>query len=695
MFQFAGRTRASWFDNAFLWAQLTLTDDDPGTFDPDFWLDYFKKIKAQGILLSMGGYIAFYPSKLPFQYVSPNVRDGFDAAGYLIEGCRKMDMAVVARIDPHAIHEQQKKEHPKWFFVTEDGEQRPHWSMPGAWVTCALGEYNHDYVTEIIREIATDYGVDAVFANRWAGSGICFCDTCRENFLKSTGMELPRTRLLSDRAYRAYLDFSHDILLKLSSHWNEAIRKINPLACFIPNSGLDIRKIGEISPVLFADKAGRPKNMPLWINGRSAKELRAVAGMKPIEAIFSVGLAPYRWKDSTQEDNELRLWVSEGVAQGMRPCFAKFHGKNYDDRWMDSVKDLYLRYAKWEPYLHNTENLARVALVYSRETVMYYGGGDAWRNVDDHILGAYQALLEGRVPFEMAHAGFLSDPRFLSKFKTLILPNTACLSDSQCAGIREFVYSGGGVLATLETSLYDEKGKRRGNFGLSDLFGVDCAGTVEGPLKNSYLRLDGRHPVASGFEGAQRIVNGQFRLPVRENTAFPEKPVTYIPPYPDLPMEEVYPREEPTGYAELYIRKFGKGRIAYFPWDIERIFWELLHSDHRLLFINAVNWVTGEQPYVVLEGKGFFDISVWKQERSVTVHLVNMSNAMIMRGAVRELLPSAPQKLKLELPGGCRVQSVYLLSEGEKERPFTMDKGKLEIEFPPFLDHEIAVIRLQ
>ena len=24
------------------WAQLTLVEDDPGKFDPEFWLDYFR-----------------------------------------------------------------------------------------------------------------------------------------------------------------------------------------------------------------------------------------------------------------------------------------------------------------------------------------------------------------------------------------------------------------------------------------------------------------------------------------------------------------------------------------------------------------------------------------------------------------------------------------------------------------------------
>jgi hypothetical protein len=38
----------TWFDRPMRWAQLTLVENDPGNFDPEFWLSYFKKIHADG-----------------------------------------------------------------------------------------------------------------------------------------------------------------------------------------------------------------------------------------------------------------------------------------------------------------------------------------------------------------------------------------------------------------------------------------------------------------------------------------------------------------------------------------------------------------------------------------------------------------------------------------------------------------------
>ena len=62
-----------------------------------------------------------------------------------------------------------------------------------------------------------------------------------------------------------------------------------------------------------------------------AKELRASIGMKPLGGIFSVGVEEqYRWKDSVQSEAEIRVWVAEGTANGMRPWFTKFSGVLYD-----------------------------------------------------------------------------------------------------------------------------------------------------------------------------------------------------------------------------------------------------------------------------------------------------------------------------------------------------------------------------
>ena len=59
-----------WVDRPMRWAQLTLVEDDPGKFDPQFWLDYFKRTRSDAVTLSAGGCVAYYPTQIPFHHRS-------------------------------------------------------------------------------------------------------------------------------------------------------------------------------------------------------------------------------------------------------------------------------------------------------------------------------------------------------------------------------------------------------------------------------------------------------------------------------------------------------------------------------------------------------------------------------------------------------------------------------------------------
>ena len=307
----------------------------------------------------------------------------------------------------------------------------------------------------------------------------------------------------------------------------------------------------------------------------------------------------------------------------------------------------------------------------------------------------YQALIEARIPFEKVHDHLL-DTAHLDPFKLLILPNIAALSAEQCQALKDYVQRGGSLLSTFETSLYDQWGVKRKDFGLSELFGVSWKGKLEGPMQNSYLGLNPDpasekfHPVLAGLEDATRIINGVWRLEVEPLGQFPS-PVTLIPSYPDLPMEDVYPRVPRTTIRELYLREQGMSRIVYFPWDIDRTFWEVLDVDHGRLLGNAIECATNEERPVTVTGPGILDVSFWRQKESMTVHLVNLTNPMMMKGPFRELIPLAAQQVKVRLPQGKKPRKVQLLCSGEVSR--TSEEAEvLTILVPSILDHEVVAI---
>ena len=375
----------------------------------------------------------------------------------------------------------------------------------------------------------------------------------------------------------------------------------------------------------------------------------------------------------------------------------KFSGVLYDRRWLPAVERIYDWHFRHERYLRNDAPLARVGVLFSEQTSAYHPGIGPGDRAEDHVLGMYHALVEARVPFEFVHEAVLA-PDQLDRFKLLILADAAALSAAQCSAIRAYVARGGSLLATFASSLYDETGQRRDDFGLADVFGVSFDGRVDGPMQNSYLNLDpdastGRHhPVLDGLGDTTRIINGVFRLAVRPTMAFPS-PVTLVPSYPDLPMEDVYPRVPRTDTREMYLRDLGPNRVVYFPWDIDRTFWEVMCVDHGRLLANAVRWATNEPAPVEVAGPGLLDVTIWRQRSSITVHLVNLTNPMMMKGPLREMTPAGTQRVTVRLPAGSRAQKVQLLTAGTTPRVETTG-STLVVTVPSIECHEVVAIDL-
>jgi hypothetical protein len=680
------------FDRAMRWGQLAFVENDPGRYDRGFWLDYFRRTHLDAVTLSAGGVVAFYPTRVPFHHRSGWMKEGTDPFGDLTADCRRLGMIVVARVDPHAVYQDACDAHPEWIAVDDKGARRRHWANPELWVTCALGPYNFEYMPAILREIATGYDVQGLFANRWAGHGTCYCESCRRLFKTASGRELPGPAP-EDPARRPYILWRRQRLIELWDLWDAEIRAARPGARFIPNGPPGLESARR-APFLAIDNQARRGLTPPWAFGRSAKQYRAVMGAAPVAGLFSVGVEePYRWKDSVQAGPEVRIWALEGIANGLRPWFTKFSAVLYDHRWLRTVEDLFAWHQRYERYLRNEAPLARVGLVYSEQTRDFYGKGEPETRVDDHLKGMYHALIEARIPFEMVHDARL-EAADVDRYRLLLLPNVAALSDDQCGRLASYVGRGGSLLATFETSLYDETGAPRRDFGLRDVFGVSFEGEVERRLQNSYLALDhgARHPLLAGLEDAPRVINATQRVRVRPLAGFPS-PVTLIPSYPDLPMEHVFPRGPGTDERQVYLRELGRSRVVYFPGDLDRTFWDVLSADHGRLLANAVDWATGEERPVTVTGAGLLDVTVWRQKDSLTVHLVNFTNPMALKGPFREFVPVGPLTVRLRLPEGARARRVQLLSSGATVAAEEA-AGVLTVTVPSVRDHEAVAVDL-
>ena len=213
-------------------------------------------------------------------------------------------------------------------------------------------------------------------------------------------------------------------------------------------------------------------------------------------------------------------------------------------------------------------------------------------SMQQYMDAVYSALLEGRFLFDFVHEDRLQLER-IKKYAALILPNTALLSDEQCRQLREYVSQGGSLLATFETSMYNERNERRDDFGLADVFGIHAAGPVIGRLGNAnpYMaRIERPHPILDGFTDTHWIAGAEFRVPLKPV----DNPVlTVVPGYTAYPPELSYPPVSHTDEPAVVLRERGASRLAYFPGDIEPTMWLSGHTDLSRLLVNTIRWVAG------------------------------------------------------------------------------------------------------
>ncbi len=166
------------------------------------------------------------------------------------------------------------------------------------------------------------------------------------------------------------------------------------------------------------------------------------------------------------------MWMNETVASGMVPWYhfiGAEDGLGADRRWQEPGRRYFNWLARHDQHFKNKRSIANIAVVMGQRTQMFYQSPGKIDSTFD-VEGLYYALLEGRFLFDFVHEDDL-DAENLKKYKVLLLPNTALLSDIPIAGnSNAFVKSGGSLLASFETSMYTDQNERRPDFGIADVF---------------------------------------------------------------------------------------------------------------------------------------------------------------------------------------------------------------------------------
>ncbi|HEY2468192.1 MAG TPA: alpha-amylase family protein [Terracidiphilus sp.] len=674
--------------------QSNMTEHDPAVMNIEEWADYWHSAEVDVVFISVTGILAFYPSKVPF-HRHGKFLNGRDFFGECVAAAKKRNMRVVARMSPDLNWGDALEAHPEWAMRNKDGSVQFSGEEPRLFKTCMFSRYMDDYVPAIMREINSLYDVDCFYTNGWPPLGSlpeCHCAICSK--LPSSG---------TPAYWRAFTDR----VLDLWQRYDDIAKEKKHDSFFFANSGGNVRggpnlaRLGKVAAWFQADNQGRSyEDAAVWgcsLQGRVCNAVLDGKFVTNVTAAYSTGNPG--WRNASKNPAEARMWLNETLASGMAPYYhfvGSENGFGEDRRWQRVGAEYFRWTAKHDAHLTTRRSVANLGVVFGQSTQLLYPGPATVRSrayMHETTQGIYDALLRGRFAFDFVHEDRLELER-LSKYRALVLPNVAMLSDRQCKQISDYVQQGGSIMASFETSLYDENLNRRANFGLAELLGIEEARDVIGTNGNPYyarIEMPGAHPchpIVDGFTNTNWIPGAQNRIPLKPV----QNPVmTVVPGFVRYPPELAYPPVSHTDEPAVVLRESGSSRIAYFPGDIERTYWTTGHSDLLRLLHNTIRWITHDESIVHVDGDGFIEMFCWETAAGYAVHLLNYTSPDAQHGWMQSTYPLGPQTISMKIPQNVRAISIELLRAG-RNLPVHLENQILRFTIPNVEDYEVAAI---
>lgn len=579
-----------------------------------------------------------------------------DRLGEFLPLAHRAGIRVVVYVNVHWYNPDFGSRQPGWVQIREDGSPVNDMYQTGT-SFCVNSEYR-TWVFQLLRDLCA-YDIDGIFYDGPIFHATsCYCASCRRLFLEKTGKDLPKKSDRSDPLWRDLVEFQFDSIERFLADSRAMIKNIRENILFYMNgnstwpgwpTGVDNRRIIRQTDILAAEGGflfGDLNLLSPYKPGIAAKFLTTQAQGKPVIVFDCAGLKP--WSLYPMPRPEISLLLSETLAGGGNYWLAYFP----DDLKQPEIEAAveYNRIVKENPHAFvSTESLADVALVWpSLSAESYTGSSVPLRDftpemhspgigdITQEFTGFYEMLARSQVPFDVLDEPALKD---LSRYRLLVLPNVACLDPGSAGLLREFVRSGGNVVASFETSLYDGAGVRQERFQLEDLFGAEHAGSVLGPRNWDYISpasCDG------GFlDGITKtfLPSPQYGIAVKPREAVPflffrEK------------MKGRYDRIP--GVSEwpfAMSRQYRKGTVVFFAGTFGTAFLKYRFEEYLRLMKNLC--VRFSSMPVIVENAPWVEVNLRRAAGDrIHVHLINMTSGI--RRPITSVVPL--KNLKVCLP---------------------------------------------
>lgn len=487
-------------------------------YNPPFYPSFdYKPERAAPIALNLecnsmrfptASYYAYFPTKSGYP-IHPELKG--DPMRETLELLRKAGLKTIAYIPlnhPFMSIESKDPRYADWTRRYADGT--PMITTHYGW-----GRFYEGCLNSPIREIARtltaevlDYDFDVLyFDGPYEGmdhrSEFCHCAHCQSAYEDRFGAPVPDQRKCLPEERLRYIDWMRDeVVLKFFSGLRETIRGRRDVPVLFNDTVLlakqDWRsRAFPITDGFMFEAAETPeeKLFNLQLGKSTGKAIWTYLGHHTEYNREHMSDQSVRgWYSYPVEGQELLLDGAVATAAGVGCVYWGLQRFFYESELPEAfesgrmVKDIFTFQKENDELLKTLKPQPQVGILVGSQTINWYAG-------DRFVLSAYGNYYQGAFTLlkslSIESEPFLDwqmTPELLDRYSAVFVSNAACLSDAQCAMLRSYVREGGTLFATHLSSIADEHGRVRSDFGLADLFGATAVDATPIEYPDLYLK---------------------------------------------------------------------------------------------------------------------------------------------------------------------------------------------------------------
>jgi hypothetical protein len=663
-------------------------------YDPEKALALARRLNCDAFRYPTYSYVAFFPTKtrLP-RHPELGGRDPLRETVDLFHAAGLKVVAYNPLNHPFMDVQSDNPEYKDW--TRYDAEGRPLITGHMGWTRFYEGCLNsplRDQIRERVREVVTNYPVDLMyFDGPYEGMDqemrFCHSKYCQAAYQKARGKSIP----LEDGSanpedlieYRQWM--AEDVVVAFLSEIAAMVRQVRDVPVVFNDTGLLSRSwrargfryvdgfmfeaADSPEQKLFNLRLGQSTGKVIWTYISSHTEYnREHLKDKSVRGWYSAPVGGAR----------LELDAAVATAAGAGYCYWGLNRLFYlpqdilDEPSIRRLEAVFDFARKNNELLHSVSPKPQAGILTGAQTIQWYQNSyfvpQAYRN---YYYGAWQLLKDLSYDAEPFLDYEMTAER-LARYKLVYVPNAPCLSAAQCTTLASYVAGGGTLLATHLTSMADEFGRPRPNYGLTELFGASVKAPEPVERPDLYLRLipsgklipQDSQVMLFGVDGAEVLAETQDRG--RRSTLGPA----------------------------IVTRRQGKGQVIYIGSGLEAVYEETLNASLRAYFDSLLDPILASTRTYELEFRPGLMPQFASSHDTLLLHLLaNTGNIWKKLLVEEEFLPVKNVRVRVRLPQGRSAKSVALMWSGARASWSARD-GWVELTVPQVQVYEVVRVDL-